>query len=298
MIAHSSVAQHAVLAALCVVAVAGYAVLWSRLRRTSIVEPVMWAIGTAIVLAATAPPFERAADRSFTWHMTQHLALGLVAPPFLVLAHPGVLLAESWPALRRHGRALRVGRAGPIVAAAVAVVLMFLVHVGRVYDLALRHQLAHDAQHVLFLVAGMLFWAGALGTRPRQGPTRLIAALTAATGLTLLSVWILMLDRPLSEVYVEKRGYADALEDQRMGAGLMWVGMIALTMPLLVLAIWRWAAAEQRQTERREQLLSEDPTGAWLRRAVPGSERLPTEPGTLREPGTSNSSIGQRASRS
>ena len=37
-------------------------------------------------------------------------------------------------------------------------------------------------------------------------------------------------------------------------AGLMWVGIIALTMPLLMLAVWRWAAAEQRQAERREQL--------------------------------------------
>jgi putative membrane protein len=254
VIAHASVAEHAMLAALCVLAVAGYAVLWIRRRRTSVFEPVMWATGIAIVLLATAPPLETAADRSFTWHMAQPLVLGLVATPFLVLAHPGVLLAESSPAMRRHGRALRVRRAGPVVAAAVAVAVMFVVHAGPVYDLALRHQLAHDAQHALFLVAGMLFWAGALGTRARQGPTRLMAALTAATGLTLLSVWILMLDRPLSDVYVDERGYTDALEDQRMGAGLMWVGMIALTMPLLMLAVWRWAAAEQRQAERREQL--------------------------------------------
>ena len=71
---------------------------------------------------------------------------------------------------------------------AVAVVLMFLVHAGPVYDLALRHRFAHDAQHVLFVLAGALCWGGALGARARQGPSRLIAALTAATGLTLLVV--------------------------------------------------------------------------------------------------------------
>jgi len=129
-----------------------------------------------------------------------------------------------------------------------------VVHAGPAYDLALRHQLAHDVQHVLFIVAGVLFWVGALGARARQGPSRLIAALTAATGLTLLSVWILMLDTPLSDVYVAQRGVSSALDDQRMGAGLMWVGMIALTMPMLVLAVWRWAAAEQRAAERYEQL--------------------------------------------
>lgn len=254
MIAHTSVAQHAALTAVGLLAVAGYAVLWGRRRRAGVFEPVMWAIGIAIVLVATSPPLERASDRSFTWHMAQHLVLGLVATPFLVLARPGRLIGELSPALRRHGRALRAGRAGPVVAAAVAVVLMFVVHAGPVYDLALRHQFVHDVQHVLFVAAGVLFWVGALGARARQGPSRLVAALTAATGLTLLSVWILTLDTPLSDTYVARRGYTSALRDQRMGAGLMWVGMIALTMPLLMLAVWRWAAAEQRQAERHEQL--------------------------------------------
>jgi cytochrome c oxidase assembly factor CtaG len=257
VIAHASVAQHALLAAASVLAVAVYAALWSRRRRANVAEPVMWAVGIAIAWLATAPPLERLAERSFTWHMTQHLVVGLVATPFMVLARPGRLIAESFPALRRHGRALRIGRSGPILAAAVAVVLLFVVHAAPVYDLALRHQLAHDIQHVLFVVAGVLFWVGALGARARQGPSRLIAALTAATGLTLLSVWILMLDTPLSDVYVDRRGFASALDDQRMGAGLMWVGMIALTMPMLVLAVWRWAAAEQRAAERYEQLTSD-----------------------------------------
>lgn len=265
MIAHATVVQHALLAAAGVLAVAGYAVLWSRRRRASIVEPVLWAVGIATAWLATAPSIERLADRSFTWHMTQHLVLGVVATPFLVLARPGRLVAESFPAVGRHGRSLRVGRTGPILAAALAVALMFVVHAGPVYDFALRHQIAHDVQHVLFVVAGLLFWVGTLGARARQGPSRLIAALTAATGLTLLSVWILLLDTPLSDVYVARRGLTSALDDQRMGAGLMWVGMIALTMPMLVLAVWRWAAAEQRAAERYEQLTSD------AQRSVPGS---------------------------
>ena len=261
MIAHASVAQHALTAGLGVLAMAGYAVLWSRRRRQRVVEPIMWAAGIAVVLAGTTPPFEQAAEQSFTWHMTQHLLLGVGATPLLVLARPGQLVAELSPAMRMHFRRLRYGWAGPLVAAAIAVVLMFVVHAGPVYDLALRHQLAHETQHALFLLAGVLFWAAALGARARHGPSRLIATLTAATGLTLLSVWILVLDSPLSDEYVERRGYAGALRDQRMGAGLMWVGMIALTMPLLMSAVWRWAAAEQRQAEQRETLASDTPVG-------------------------------------
>ena len=254
MIGHASVGHHGLLAAGGLLAVAAYAVLWSRRPRSGVVQPVMWTVGVGVVLAATAPSLERAAAGSFTWHMAQHLLLGLIASPFLVLARPGRLAAELSPALRSHGRALRGLRWRPLVAAALAVVLMFVVHAGPVYDLALRHQLAHDVQHVLFVLAGVLFWVGALGARARHGPARVVAALTAATGLTLLSVWILLLDTPLSDEYVDRRGYASALRDQRMGAGLMWVGMIALTMPLLILAVWRWAAAEQRTAERHEQL--------------------------------------------
>jgi cytochrome c oxidase assembly factor CtaG len=261
VIAHTSVVQHALLTIAGVLAVGGYAALWARRRRRGMLEPLMWAVGVAVALAATAPAFERAADRSLTWHMAQHLVLGLVATPFFVLARPGRLVAEAWPAVRTHGRRLRGGRARPLLAASLAVALMFVVHAGPVYDLALRHQLVHDAQHVLFVVAGVLFWAGALGARAREGPSRLIAALAAATGLTLLSVWVLTLDAPLSDEYAGRRGVTSALRDQRMGAGLMWVGMIALTMPLLMLAVWRWAAAEQRQAERRETLVSDTSAG-------------------------------------
>ena len=45
--------------------------------------------------------------------------------------------------------------------------------------------------------------------------------------------------------------YADALDDQRAAASLMWVGGMAISLPLLVTAVWRWAATEQRIAERR-----------------------------------------------
>jgi hypothetical protein len=32
-------------------------------------------------------------------------------------------------------------------------------------------------------------------------------------------------------------------------------------MPLLMLAVWRWASAEQRQAERRETLVSDTSAG-------------------------------------
>ena len=76
-----------------------------------------------------------------------------------------------------------------------------------------------------------------------------------SAALTVLSVWLLALDAPLSARYADRIGVEAALDDQRTGAALMWVGMISLTLPLLLVAVWQWAATEQRITERAEALL-------------------------------------------
>jgi putative membrane protein len=49
-------------------------------------------------------------------------------------------------------------------------------------------------------------------------------------------------------------GVADAVADQHNGAALMWVGGMALTLPLVLVAVWRWASAEEQAVRRREQL--------------------------------------------
>ena len=256
MIAHTSLVDHAVLGVLVAIAVGGYAVLWSRGRRRRYSDALAWASGCSVLLVSTAPPVEDAAATSFTWHMVQHLVIGVVAAPLLVWARPGRVLAEGSPWVRARVHRLRptATLGGYVVAALAAVALVYVAHVGALYDLALRNRVVHDLQHLAFLASGIALWVGALGPRPARGPARLLAAFVAATALTLLSVWLLMMDAPLSDEYVERIGSAEALRDQRFGAGLMWVGMVALTMPLLMLAVWRWAAAEQRLAERHEAL--------------------------------------------
>ena len=272
MIAHATILTHTVLGALGAGAVAGYCVLWARSRQRRFAEALAWSLGITVLLVSTVPPVEDAAARSFTWHMVQHLVIGVVAAPLLVLARPGRVVGAGLPAARPalHRLRPRSGFGGYAVGAFVAVALVFVAHVGAVYDLALRNRPVHDLQHVAFLVSGIALWACALGTRPARGPGRFLAGFAAASALTLLSVWLLMMDAPLSHEYVDRVGAADALRDQRFGAGLMWVGMVALTMPLLMLAVWRWASAEQHMAERREALAARE---ALASRACRGTSR-------------------------
>ena len=54
--------------------------------------------------------------------------------------------------------------------------------------------------------------------------------------------------------YEARLGAADALDDQRSAAAIMWVTGMLTTLPLLVAAVWRWASTEQRVAQRAEAL--------------------------------------------
>jgi putative membrane protein len=53
--------------------------------------------GTLALVAAVSPPMEHLAHATLPGHMVQHLLIGLVAPPLLVLASP------TGPALQAIG---------------------------------------------------------------------------------------------------------------------------------------------------------------------------------------------------
>jgi putative membrane protein len=65
---------------------------------------------------------------------------------------------------------------------------------------------------------------------------------------------LLSASEPLIPTYEARLGAARALADQRTAAALMWIGGMVTTVPLLVIAVWRWAATEERIARRSEAL--------------------------------------------
>jgi putative membrane protein len=88
------------------------------------------------------------------------------------------------------------------------------------------------------------------------GPARVAGVFAVIAGSALLGVVLLTASMPLMDTYAERLGESRALDDQRAAASLMWVGGMALSLPLLLTAFWRWASAEQRATETAERLTS------------------------------------------
>lgn len=257
MIAHSGPVSHLVMAGIAVAAVAAYLVAWSSSPRRSNRHAVAWACGVAAALVAVSPPLETFANRTFTWHMVQHLILIVLAAPLVAVARPFTIVRAGTSIHAPAGaapwrRAWR--RVGPFVAAGGFVTVLVATHLTGVYDLAIRRRFVHDLEHVAYLGSALVLWS-TIAASGRTNAARRIGAVFAVIGGTALVAMILLsAPRPLVASYETRLGTSAAVDDQRRAAALMWVSGMATTLPLLVLAFWRWASAEHRATVRAESL--------------------------------------------
>lgn len=261
MLAHTSPLEHLLLVIVGAASVAVYGSAWLRLRsgRRSIWRLRAWIGGVVALLVSTTPSVERLADESFTGHMVQHLLMIVVAAPLLVIAAPVRTIRDGLfaqqrptPAERRVARWWR--SAGPVVAPAVFVAVLFVTHLTGIYDRALQNRFVHDLEHIAYIAAAVLLWAVVRSAGRASAAGRVGTAFAVIAGSALLGVVLLTASEPLMATYAASLGRQRALSDQRGAAALMWVGGMALTLPLLITAVWRWAASEQRDAERVEHL--------------------------------------------
>jgi len=215
---------------------------------------------TALLLAATAcfaiavfGPMERLADRSFAWHMAQHLVL-LLAVPLLVLG------SQPFPAVRRligDARTVALLRstrplhalAFPPIALAIFLATLWGTHFSHLYEAALDATPVHAAEHALYLFAGFAFWLPVLTVaplRPLPYPPRLLYLIVALPQGALLAVALGSARAPLYEHYARLMPAAQALADQQNAAAVMWIaGGLAIFIALLA-TMGTWAARELR----------------------------------------------------
>lgn len=268
LLAHAGVDHLAIgVAAAGVIGV--YALAWMHQPNPVGWRLAAWAGGVVVVVAASLPWMERLAEQTFTGHMVQHLLVIIVAAPLLVVARPvhtmgraGFLPTASSMAPTGRRLATRWRHTAPVIGPLLLVAVLVVTHLSAVYDLALHDRLVHELEHAAYLTGAVLTWAAVLGPRPLGGPARVGAVLALAAGGALLGMILLTAPAPLIPTYEDRLGTVRALADQQSAAALMWIGGMATTVPLLVLAVWRWAAAEERIAGRAEALTDHLPDAA------------------------------------
>lgn len=231
-----------------------YAIGFVRLRaradrsRESIArQGWIFASGWLLTAGSIVSPLHEAGERSFTFHMIEHELLMLPAALLLVAARPGPVLLWGLPRAGRQFFAA-VARVSlwkpltdPITATAIQSLVVWLWHVPGPFDLALRNEGWHIAQHICFFASALLFWWAML-----HRSSELLAAICLfATSMIggALGALMALSSSPWYAAYTAMGltpfGLSPA-EDQQLAGLIMWVpgGLFHLAAALLFIGRW------------------------------------------------------------
>jgi cytochrome c oxidase assembly factor CtaG len=231
-------------------------------------------IGLVILALAMLSAIEVIQALLFSAHMVQHLLITMVGPPLLVLGNPLPILMWGLPSSLRHtvGKLLapkasfrRIVRAltQPWIVWALYVGSLWLWHVPGAYDAALRFEVLHVAEHILFFGTALLFWWHIIHLPPRWHGRlsygfRIGYVLAALIPNEILGVTISLINEPIYTYYISapRPFNISVLDDQMLGGAIMWVpgGMMYVIAAVALLA--HLMAEEERRTmqEIEEQL--------------------------------------------
>jgi putative membrane protein len=239
---------------------------------------IAFALGLTVLLVATAG-FLQTWSRSLLWiYTTQCLVLLLVAP-FLLMAGRPLSLARVARGRRPDAElpgSLRV-LGNPLVGPALVPLVITAVLFTPLLDDALRHPAAG------WLIKFGLIAAGLLVAIPLAGeggnPLALALALAAFVGfLELLADaipgMVLRLDtHPLDPGWFGQRAWGPTvLHDQQTAGGILWTVAELLDLPFLILIVWQWIKADEREAAAIDAALDARPASAIVTRAVEGHE--------------------------
>jgi putative membrane protein len=248
--------------------VTGVRRLATRGRRWPVHRSVCFGIGIALIVFATQSGLASYDTVLFSLHVVQHLALGMVAPLFLVLGAPVTLAlqASHRRAQERWLRALRSRPVGVITHPVVVWVLfggtLIVLYFTGLYELSLRDPWVHVLVHAHFIVVGCLFMAYVVGVDPMPRSlgygARLLFVAVVLPFHAFLGVALLGTNTVLAKDWyaqVSRPWLSSALGDQRLGAGILWGLGELFGLAALAIVLYQWMRHEEREAVRLDRRL-------------------------------------------
>jgi putative membrane protein len=210
-------------------------------------------LGLLTIWVALETPIDTIADHYLdSVHMLQHVLLGFVAPPLMLLGLSSGMVARV---VRVPGvRAITE----PIPAQVVAGAVMIGWHIPVLYDATLYSEPLHVMEHLMFIAAGLLlYWpmldATSAHARWRMSPpAKLLYILVATLPQDGVALALIFSRVPFYEYYTHAPrliGSLTPLIDQTVaGAVLMILGKATLAVAALAVFI-KWFEEDRRADE-------------------------------------------------
>jgi putative membrane protein len=218
--------------------------------------------GLAVVVVSLDSGLDTYSEQLASLHMTQHLALTIVAAPLLALGAPVTLALGGARGRTRAGLVRMIGSA-PVHALSrpVSTWLLFVGaivgwHLSPLYDLSLRHPLLHELEHLVLLTTAVLFWAQVVGLDPlphRLGAIgRLLYLLAAMPAMSLIGLWLVDSRTVRYPAYLAPTRALglSPLRDQHIAGVIMWGGDALLGAITLMIACGALLQEERRAAAR------------------------------------------------
>lgn len=226
---------------------------WSRRR------VVAFAAGTLVTFVAIELFIGVYDDVLFYDHMIQHLLLLMIAAPLYAMGAPIELLERATTG-RAHEVTVSVLRSRvaevighPITAVVLYVVMIPAAHLTSLYNFTLQNDLAHDNEHLAFLLVGYLFWRHAIAIEPLRHPVhpgvRLVFLAVAIPVDTFTGLALVGASREMFSFYNSfRRPWGPSkLSDLHIGGSIMWIGGDGIMGLAMIPVLMRWVRYEEER---------------------------------------------------
>ena len=249
--------------------------LAERGRRWPPARSAAFAGGLLLVIVLATQSGLAQYDRTlFSLHVVQHMLLGMVAPLLLVLGAPVTLALQACrrPAQQRllrvlHSRPFTVVTHPAVVWVLFGGTLVALYFTG-LYELSLRNDAVHALVHAHFVVVGFLFMGYVVGIDSLAlgfgYGARLLYVLVLLPFHAFIGVALLGSDRVLASGWYSQvvRSWGSCpLDDQRLGAGILWGAGELLGVVALAIVLYQWMRHEEREGARLDRRLDAERVG-------------------------------------
>ena len=216
--------------------------------------------GVLALLAALVSPIDGLGENYlFSAHMVQHILIGDIAPPLLLLSLSRVIMRPATRRLMAVER--RLGRlASPVTFIAIWFGLLYVWHIPALYVAAINHSGLHALEHACFFLAGTAVWWPLIQPVPMRHRLTGLGTFAyiggAKAGLAALGLFLTWSQTVAYDYYlhVPRIWGLSAIEDQNVGGAIMMVEQSIVLVTAFAILFVRMLLQSEEEERRRERL--------------------------------------------